>query len=99
MNEQFKSSQTVASYANRIGVSAGQLTRLTKEVLGLTALEVINTRLIFEAERELTYTADSIKQIAAKLGFEDEAYFSRFFKKETQQSPKAFRQRSASKIN
>ena len=94
VNEQFKSSEAVASYANRIGVSPGQLTRLTKQVLGLTALEVINARLVFEAERELTYTADSIKQIAAKLGFEDEAYFSRFFKKETGQSPKAFRQRS-----
>ena len=91
VNEQFKSSEAVASYANRIGVSAGQLTRLTKQVLGQTALEVINARLVFEAERELTYTADSIKQIAAKLGFEDEAYFSRFFKKETGQSPKAFR--------
>jgi AraC family transcriptional regulator, transcriptional activator of pobA len=91
VNEQFKSAQSVASYANRLGVSAGQLTRVTKQVLGLTALEVINVRLIFEAERELTYTADSIKQIAAKLGFEDEAYFSRFFKKETGQSPKTFR--------
>lgn len=95
VNEQFKSSEAVADYANRIGVSAGQLTRLTKQVLGMTALKVINARLVFEAERELTYTADSIKQIAAKLGFEDEAYFSRFFKKETGQSPKVFRQRSA----
>ncbi len=92
VNEQFKSSEAVASYANRIGVSPGQLTRLTKQVLGLTALEVINARLVFEAERELTYTDDSIKQIAAKLGFDDEAYFSRFFKKQTQQSPLAFRQ-------
>ena len=91
VNEQFRSSEAVASYANRIGVSPGQLTRLTKQVLGLTALDVINARLVFEAERELTYTADSIKQIAAKLGFDDEAYFSRFFKKETGQSPKAFR--------
>ncbi len=99
VNEQFKSSEAVASYANRIGVSPGQLTRLTKQVLGLTALGVINARLVFEAERELTYTADSIKQIAAKLGFEDEAYFSRFLKKETGQSPKAFRLRSTSKIN
>jgi AraC family transcriptional regulator, transcriptional activator of pobA len=99
VNEQFKSSQSVASYANRIGVSAGQLTRLTKQLLGITALEVINARILFEAERELTYTLDSIKQIAAKLGFDDEAYFSRFFKKQTGQSPKAFRQRSASKIN
>ncbi len=91
VNEQFKSTQSVANYANRLGVSAGQLTRLTKQVLGLTALGVINARLVFEAERELAYTADSIKQIAAKLGFDDEAYFSRFFRKQTQQTPREFR--------
>jgi len=46
--------------------------------------------LIVEAKREL-YTKDlSVKEIAFKLGFEDPAYFSRFFKKETSRSPKEF---------
>jgi len=95
VNEKFKSAYSVDDYAKRLGVSSGQLTRLTKQTLGRTALEVINTRILFEAERELTYTTDSIKQIAARLKFMDEAYFSRFFKKQTGQTPKEFR---ASKI-
>jgi AraC family transcriptional activator of pobA len=92
VNDKFKSQFSMDEYAQRLGVSAGQLTRICKQNLGLTALEVINARIVFEAQRELTYTADSIKQIAANLGFEDEAYFSRFFKKQTQLSPLAFRQ-------
>ena len=37
------------------------------------------------------YSSLSVKQIAATLGFEDEAYFGRFFKKHTGQRPSDFR--------
>jgi len=46
--------------------------------------------LIIEAKRELYTKELSIKEIAFKLGFEDSAYFSRFFKKETSHSPKEY---------
>jgi AraC family transcriptional regulator, transcriptional activator of pobA len=91
VNEKFKTNLGVDAYARRLGVSAGQLTRLTKSLLGQTALEVIQARILFEAERDLTYTSDSIKQIAANLGFDDEAYFSRFFRRKKQQTPREFR--------
>jgi AraC-like DNA-binding protein len=44
-----------------------------------------------EAKRQLCYTSQSIKEIAYDLGFEDSAYFSRFFKKSTQVSPIDYR--------
>ncbi len=53
---------------------------------------VINRRVIQEAQRELVYTAKTIKQLAAVLGFNDEAYFTRFFHKHVGVSPTQFRE-------
>ena len=72
-------------------MSVGQLSRLCREVLGQSSLQVMNDRLIQEAQRELVYTSLPIKQLASELGFDDDAYFSRFFRKHTGVSPKAYR--------
>jgi AraC family transcriptional activator of pobA len=74
-----------------LGITAGQLTRLCHEGLGLSTLAAINARVVHEAQRELAYSSLSIKQIAAELGFDDDAYFGRFFKKQTGHRPTEFR--------
>jgi len=81
----------VATYASEMGVSSGQLTRMCREALGMSTLEAINARALHEARRELVYSSLSVKRIAAELGFEDEAYFGRFFKKQTGLRPSEFR--------
>ncbi|WP_280189424.1 helix-turn-helix domain-containing protein [Delftia sp. PS-11] len=81
----------VAQYAAQLGISAGQLSRLTRESLGKSSMELINERVLVEAQRELIYTNASIKQIASGLGFEDECYFGRFFRKHAGVSPHAYR--------
>jgi AraC-like DNA-binding protein len=48
-------------------------------------------RMLVEAERQLRYTAMSVSQVAYYLGFEDPAYFSRFFRRRTGLPPKSFR--------
>ncbi|WP_428634544.1 helix-turn-helix domain-containing protein [Sedimenticola sp.] len=45
-----------------------------------------------EAKRHLIYTVMTVSQISDNLGFSEPAYFSRFFKRHTRQSPKNFRQ-------
>lgn len=87
----FKEHAPLAFYAGKIGVTTGQLTRICRDVLDRSALDLINARLVREAERDLVYTVQPVKQIAAFLGFQDEAYFSRFFRKHTGMSPRAFR--------
>lgn len=87
----FRRRQPVHVYAQALGISLGQLTRLCHELLGLSTQEVVNARVVHEAQRELIYSSLSVKQIAALLGFEDEAYFGRFFKKHTGHRPTAFR--------
>ena len=92
VDRDFRVRRPLDDYAAELGISAGQLTRQCRDVLGLSSLEVINARIVHEAERELVYSNLSIKQIAAVLGFADEAYFGRFFRKQTGRPPSEFRQ-------
>lgn len=87
----YREHRPMEHYAGELGVSPGQLARLCREALGMSPLDVINARLIHEAQRELVYSQLSVKQIAAALGFDDEAYFGRFFKKNAGSTPLAFR--------
>ena len=52
---------------------------------------MISERIIIEAKRELYLTNKSIKEIAYELGYEDEHYFSRFFKTNVDISPQMYR--------
>lgn len=94
VDRHFKRHWPVTAYASELGITAGQLSRLCRDVLGLSALDVLNSRLVHEAQRDLVYTTSSIKQLAGQLGFADEAYFGRFFRKHTGQSPREFRARA-----
>ncbi len=91
VDKNFKHQHSVQAYAQEMGVTSGQLSRLCREVLGMSSLDTINARIVHEAQRELVYTSLPVKQLAAELGFDDDAYFSRFFRKHTGLSPKAFR--------
>lgn len=92
VNEQFRHERSVDRYARQMGLTAGHLGRLCRDALGQSPLDVVNARIVHEAERELVYSSLSIKQLAAELGFDDEAYFGRFFKKHTGQRPTEFRE-------
>ncbi len=81
----------MADYAGHLGITPGQLSRLCRDVLGVSALDVINSRLMHEAQRELVYTTTRVKQLADALGFADDTYFGRFFRKHAGLSPREFR--------
>lgn len=98
LDRDFRLHRPVQAYAEALGLTAGQLSRICREVLGMSALDVINARLVHEAQRELVYTVGSVKQLAGELGFEDDAYFSRFFKRHTGLSPRAFRAQALARL-
>nr|WP_315185545.1 helix-turn-helix domain-containing protein [uncultured Albidiferax sp.] len=91
VDARFKQHLPITAYAEQLGITPGQLSRLCREVLGMSSLDVINARLVHEAQRDLVYTSNSIQQLADSLGFADETYFGRFFRKHTGLSPRAFR--------
>lgn len=98
LDKHFRTEHSLQAYADQVGVSVGQLSRLCREVLGQSSLQVLNKRLIQEAQRELIYTSLPIKQLAGELGFEDDAYFSRFFRKHTGMTPKTYRANALQRI-
>lgn len=81
----------VARYAERLGTSTDRLNRVTRAHAGRSALELIHDRLQREACRRLTYLVAPVSRLAFELGFEDPAYFCRFFKRRSGLSPSAFR--------
>lgn len=91
VDENYKKHLPILAYADQLGITPGQLSRLCREVLGVSSLDIINARLIHEAQRVLVYTGNSVKQLAYVLGFSDETYFGRFFRKHTGLSPREFR--------
>ena len=82
---------TIAAYASSLGCSEGVLRKACAAVLAQSPVEVVHARLVIEAERQLRYTGLSITQIAYFLGFEDPAYFSRFFTHRAGVAPRRFR--------
>jgi AraC family transcriptional activator of pobA len=91
VEEYYRSGRPVAAYAARLGISSVQLNRSLQTSVGKSALAVIHDRLILEAKRNLLYTGLSVSGIAELLGFEDAAYFSRFFSRHVGRSPRRFR--------
>lgn len=90
--------RSIAFYADRLNITPRKLSKTTKLVLNRSANKVINERLIIEAKKKLAYSDDSITQIAYDLGFEDNSYFTKFFKGQTNQTPKVFRSNNNGRV-
>ena len=80
-------------YAEALGMSESRLNRISRAAAGKSALEVVQDRLTLEARRRLIHVAGSVSSLAYELGFEDPAYFWRFFKRRTGMTPREFRKR------
>jgi len=91
INERYSELRQVADYAELLSITAGYLNEVIKQQSGKTAIEHIHERIVLEAKRQLLHTESSAKEIAYNLGFEDAAYFNRFFKRLTEQTPATFR--------
>ncbi|KFC62451.1 Transcriptional regulator, AraC-family [Devosia sp. LC5] len=84
----------VSDYAAALGCTEKSLTRAALEATGQSAKSVIAARIALEAKRLLVHTDRPIYLIAEGLGFEEATNFAKFFKREAQLTPIAFRRRS-----
>lgn len=91
----FKNSLSVKQIASLINTTEAKLNELAKLHTGRTAQSVVHGLTASEAKRMLMYEKFSVKEVAYELGFNDPFYFSNFFKKHTNQSPKTYKEKYA----
>lgn len=85
-------------YAELLAISPNTLTKRCTKYFKKPPTHIIAERLMLEAKKQLHLTRKSIKEIAFALNFQDEFYFSRVFKKFTNVSPQAFRDKTGISI-
>ena len=78
-------------YATRLCVCHERLRSACVRITGTSPLALLNARRLLEAKRCLLYTSLTIAEVAYQSGFEDPAYFSRFFARSTSKSPRDYR--------
>ena len=87
----FRAGLSLEDYADRLGVTVARLRGACLKVAGAPPLRLVQDRTMLEAKRALIYSNMTVTEVGYHLGFEDPAYFSRFFAKEEGCSPRAFR--------
>lgn len=81
----------VQQVADEIGLRYPELLRIFREYTGLTPYQYFLQLRIHRAKALLDETRLPIKEIAARMAFENQYYFSRLFKRKTGYSPSEWR--------
>lgn len=81
----------VADYASHMGVSRDRLTSVLRRATGEAPLALIHRKMIAEAKILLASSNQQVAEVAFTLGFNDSAYFNRFFKRHVGNTPARFR--------
>ncbi len=82
---------TLGEAAQAVHLSPGYLSQLIKKETGQTFVEVVTARRMAQARALLLHSDLSVKEVAARCGFEDIGYFGRRFRRLEGRSPSEFR--------
>lgn len=93
LNERYVEYSYADLFAGALQVSPKKLNETAKNITGKTACCLVEEKIVTEAKKLLRQSRQQVKQIAWELGYEDQYYFSRMFKKQTGVSPKAYRKK------
>jgi len=91
IKESFNKKLSLAVIAEKTGLSYVQFLRRFKAYTGVSPSDYLNTLRVQKSKNMLGDPRLAVKDISAACGFENEYYFSNFFKKQTGMSPSAFR--------
>lgn len=86
---------TLSSLSEQFFISPYYLSRMFKQVTGLTLVEYINNIRIKAAQQLLIQTELPISKIAEKIGYESQTHFGRMFKKITGTTAMKYRKQNS----
>ncbi|GAA4158987.1 helix-turn-helix transcriptional regulator [Chryseobacterium ginsenosidimutans] len=89
--QNIKTHKSSAAFAKILNITPAYLNEAIKSTTGFTVSFWIRQTIITEAKRYLYATNITVKEIAYLLGFEDHAYFNRYFSKIEGKAPLQFR--------
>ena len=80
LQKHFACKKLVSDYASELCITPNYLNSVVKRHTGFPASYHIQQCIIAEAKRQAIYSGLCMKEVANKLGFDDYAHFSKFFK-------------------
>lgn len=92
IDDNFSRLHAPADYARLLHMSPKTLGRVVREETGKSLTVLIRERILTHAKWQLLHTLKPVKEVARDVGFTDELYFSRMFRKATGHSPTFFRE-------
>ena len=97
VNQHADTEHNIAFYADQLCLTPNHLGSTIREASGMTVMDWIHRRIIQQAKILLMYSNLPVGEIAEKLNFSTPSSFCKFFKKETMQTPRQYREDSAVK--
>jgi AraC family transcriptional activator of pobA len=93
IDRHYREDWPVSRYVELLASTPHLVDKAARETFGQTVKDMLMERRLLEAKRLLMFTIRPVEDIGREIGFEDPAYFSRFFRKRTGESPAAWRRR------
>jgi len=91
LEENHQKNLSLSDYSGMMGVTPNHLTQTVKLLTGKTSSQIVKAKQLMEIKRLLVHTNLSVSEIANQLNFDDQSYFTKFFKRETGITPIQYR--------
>ncbi|CDX62727.1 AraC family transcriptional regulator [Mesorhizobium plurifarium] len=91
IDRHFRDDWPIERYVEELGTTRHLLDKASHQVLGSGVRQAIGERRLVEAKRLLLFTIRTVEDVAYETGFNDPAYFSRFFRQVVGVAPMAWR--------
>ncbi|MBV5315533.1 MAG: helix-turn-helix domain-containing protein [Prolixibacteraceae bacterium] len=91
LEENHQKNLSLNDYSGMMGVTPNHLTQTVKLLTGKTSSQIVKAKQLMEIKRLLVHTNLSVSEIANQLNFDDQSYFTKFFKRETGITPIQYR--------
>jgi AraC-like DNA-binding protein len=91
VEDNYQKNLPVNVYAGMLAITPNHLTQTVNQLTGKTSSQIIKSKQVLEIKRLLVHTNLTVTEIANRLNFPDQSYFTKFFKRVAGLSPLQYR--------